>query len=468
MRIDTWYRAAALAIGLAASRPAWAAGQRADTVRASAPDTAHATGAIVAARAASDSGTSLGPRLSLATVIAQTMRHNPGLDSSSGFVRTAQSAQRVALGAYLPSVAVNALAGRSDQSIPSAVATTSGTVTSATAQGAYGAGVSATLDLFTGGRRGAVRRQSRAAAQAADAGLVFQGYATQLLAKEGYFEVLRGHELVRVGDDAVAVADTNLFYAKARRAAGTATPSDVLRAQLALSTARRQLLAAQDTLSSAAAALGRLVGADGLVDAEPIVLEPTALALTDSAIVAAAVRDAPAVQQAEARVSATGAAVRAAQAQYAPTIFANGGYNWSNDGRINGALRQGWVIEIGASLPLFNGFVREDSVIRTSVAADVATSTAADTRRLSRAESLRLIGSLRVAEQDVGLTIEAVRVATEDLRVIGSRYRAGIATMLDLLTSQQSLVQAELDLVSARFTYQVTRATLAALLGRDL
>lgn len=468
MRIDTWYRAAALAIGLAASRPPWAAGQRADTVRASAPDTAHATAAIVAARAASDSGTSLGPRLSLATVIAQTMRHNPGLDSASGFVRTAQSAQRVALGAYLPSVAVNALAGRSDQSIPSAVATTSGTVTSATAQGAYGAGVSATLDLFTGGRRGAVRRQTRAAAQAADAGLVFQGYATQLLAKEGYFEVLRGHELVRVGDDAVAVADTNLFYAKARRAAGTATPSDVLRAQLALSTARRQLLAAQDTLSSAAAALGRLVGADGLVDAEPIVLEPTALALSDSAIVAAAVRDAPAVQQAEAQVSATGAAVRAAQAQYAPTIFANGGYNWSNDGRINGALRQGWVIEIGASLPLFNGFVREDSVIRTSVAADVATSTAADTRRLSRAESLRLMGSLRVAEQDVGLTIEAVRVATEDLRVIGSRYRAGIATMLDLLTSQQSLVQAELDLVSARFTYQVTRATLAALLGRDL
>jgi len=468
LRIDTWYRATALAIGLAASRPAWAAGQRADTVRATAPDTAHATGAIVAARAASDSGTSLGPRLSLATVIAQTMRHNPGLDSASGFVRTAQSAQRVALGAYLPSAAVNALAGRSDQSIPAAAGATSGTVTSATAQGAYGAGVSATLDLFTGGRRGAVRRQTRAAARAADAGLVFQGYATQLLAKEGYFEVLRGHELVRVGDDAVAVADTNLFYAKARRAAGTATPSDVLRAQLALSTARRQLLAAQDTLSSAAAALGRLVGADGLVDAEPIVLEPTALTLSDSAIVAAAVRDAPAVQQAEARVSATGAAVRAAQAQYAPTIFANGGYNWSNDGRINGALRQGWVIEIGASLPLFNGFVREDSVIRTSVAADVATSTAADTRRLSRAESLRLLGSLRVAEQDVGLTIEAVRVATEDLRVIGSRYRAGIATMLDLLTSQQSLVQAELDLVSARFTYQVTRATLAALLGRDL
>lgn len=267
----------------------------------------------------------------------------------------------------------------------------------------------------------------------------------------GYFEVLRGHELVRVGNDAVAVAEKGLVYA-----------------QLALSTAQRILLASQDTLATAAAALGRLVGADGLVDAEPMILRPTPLALNDSGVVAVAVRDAPAVQQAEAQVSLTGASVRAAKAQYAPVISANGGYNWSNDGRVTGAPRQGWLFTVGASFPLFNGFAREDSVIRARVAADVATSTAADTRRFSRAESLRLLGSLRVAEQDVGLTLEAVRVGTEDLRVIASRYRAGIATILDLITSQQALVQAELDLVSARFTYQTTRATLEALLGREL
>jgi outer membrane protein TolC len=468
LRIDTWYRAAAIAIGVAAARPAWAVGQGADTVRATAADTAHATRAMVPASAAPDSGTSLGPRLPLDTVIALTMRYNPGLDSASGLVRTARSAQRVALGAYLPSVALNALVGRSDQSVASATGTAGGTVTSAVPQSTRGAGVSATLDLFTGGRRGAVRHQTAAASRAAEAGLLFQRYAAQLFAKEGYFEVLRGHELVRVGDIAVAVADTNLSYTKARRAAGTATPADVLQAELALSTARRQLLAAQDTLGSGAAALGRLVGADGLVDAEPIVLNPTALALSDSVIVEVAVRDAPAVRQAEAQVSATGAAVRAAKAQYAPTIFATGGYNQSNDGQVTGGLRQGWIVGVGASLPLFNGFVREDSVVRAKVSADEATSTAADTRRLSRSQALSLLGSLRVASQDVGLTIEAVRVATENLRVIASRYRVGIATILDLVTAQQNLIQAELDLVSARYTYQVTRATLAALLGREL
>jgi outer membrane protein TolC len=107
-------------------------------------------------------------------------------------------------------------------------------------------------------------------------------------------------------------------------------------------------------------------------------------------------------------------------------------------------------------------------VTRASVAAEVAAVTSADTRRLSGAQARQLLGSLRVAEQDVALTIEEVRVATENLRVVSVRYRNGIAIILDLLTSQQSLVQAELDLVSARFNYQVTRASLEAVLGREL
>ena len=454
--VRRFFGAIALVGALAAGRPVGVAGQR--------PDSVPVTAAMSALPPAPDSGTSVGPRLPLDTAIARTLLNNPALVSATGTVHTARSAERVALGAYLPAVSLNSMAGRSDQGASGSIAQPTGP------QGAYGAGVSATLDLFTGGRRTAVRHETAAAARAADAGLIFQRYATRLLAKEGYFEVLRGHELVRVADDDLAVAEKSLSYAKAREAAGTATPSDVLRAELALSTARRQRLAAADTLATAAAALGRLVGADGLVDAEPLAtLDPTPLALADSAVLAVAVREAPAVLQAEAQVSATTAAVRASKAQYLPTIQAGAGYNWTNNSQgVTGALRQGWLIQVGASLPLFDGFAREDSVTRAQVSAEVARATSTDTRRLSRAESLRLLGSLHVAEQDVALTVEAVRVATEDLRVITVRYRGGIATILDQLTSQQNLVQAELDLVSARFTYQVTRATLEALLGREL
>jgi outer membrane protein len=455
MRFEAWFRGVPPAIAIAALVPSVVTGQSSERAPA---DTATASKA--------DSVLYLGPRLSLTVVIDQTIRHSPAWASASGTVRTARSAELVAKGAYLPSVALNALAGRSDQT---PVGSTTQPTGPTTAQGAYGAGVFATLDLFTGGRRSAVRHETAALSRAADAGLIAQRFLIRLAAQQGYYEVVRGHELVRVAEEFVDVAEKSLSFAKARAMAGTATPSDVLRAQLGVSQARRQWLAARDTLASGSAAMGRLVGAEGPVDAEPSgSLEPTALALDDSAVVRVALHDAPSVQQAQALVTATKATVRAAKSQYAPTIQAGGGYNWANNGRVTGALRQGWLVEVGTSFPLFNGFVRENLVTQASVAADVASSSSADTRRLSRAEAFRLLGSLHVAEQDVALAAEAVQLAMEDLRVISVRYRGGIATILDQLTSQQNLIQAELDLVSARFTYQVTRATLEALLGREL
>src|SRR5207237_759939 len=84
-----------------------------------------------------------------------------------------------------------ASAGWTDHSLA-----TSGVV-SGGAQGstlnAYGAGLAAAVDVFTGGRRGADRSYAEAISHAADAGFVQQRYATMLVAKQGYFDVLRAH-----------------------------------------------------------------------------------------------------------------------------------------------------------------------------------------------------------------------------------------------------------------------------------
>jgi len=409
----------------------------------------------------------LGPRLSLETVVARTLAYSPGLAGAQGAVRDAAAARRVALGTYLPSVSLISSAAWSDQ-VLAGTGVTPG-LASTSAMNTYGAGVVGALDVFTGGRRGAERSYAEAITQAADAGLVQQRYATMLVAKQGYFDVLRAHELVRVAMEFVAQAELGLGYARDRLAAGTATRADVLLAELAWSTARRQLLAARDTLSATSAALGRLVGANESVDADPpTTLEPAPLALSDSGLLALAPVAAPAVAQAQAVASAGAAGVRASKSQYLPTVSLGAGYNWANQSSVPGALRSGWVVAFTTSFPLFNGFVREASVTQAEVAAEVATATSADTKRLARAEAQRLLGRLHVAEQDITLTRDAVRLAGEDLRVIRARYRAGIATILDVLTSQTALIQAELELVSARFTYQVARASLEALLGRDL
>jgi outer membrane protein TolC len=298
---------------------------------------------------------------------------------------------------------------------------------------------------------------------------VFERYSAILTAKQGYFAVVRARELVRVALEFVAETELGLTYATDRAGTGTATRSDVLRARLALAGARRQWLAAQDTLAMTGAALGRLVGADGPVDAEPPAsLDPTPLALSDSSLRALAPLVAPVVVAADAQTVVGRALVRVSRSQYIPTISAGAGYSWANTSGTSSANRPGWAFAITTSFPLFNGFVREATVTQAEAAADVAKVASADARRFIRAEAQRLLGSLHVSEEDIGLTRESVRLAREDLRVIQARYRSGIATILDVLASQTALVQSELDLVSAQFTYQVARASLEALLGRDL
>jgi outer membrane protein TolC len=452
-------RALALAGGLVAVLPATSAAQRCG---ATLSDSSQAD-----SRDAPDTTVTLGPCLSLDTIIARTLVHSPAVAGALGAVRDATALRRVTIGAYLPTLVLNGITGKTTQSTSTTTSTT--TSTSPSVATTSGAGVTALVDVFTGGRRGAQRKQADAIGRSADAGLVLQRYATIFTATLTYLDVLRAHELIRVASDQAAQAGLGLDYVLRRQTAGTAMTADVLSARLALSTARQAQLAASDTLITTTAALGRLVGANGPVDAEPSAkLEPVPLLFRDSEVVALAVATSPAVLSTRAQASADTAAVRAAKTLYIPTVAAGAGYNRATSTPFAGGLRSGWIIELTTSFPLFDGFLREQTITQAQVASDVATVTALDTRRLASATAVQLLGNLHVAEHNIELARESVRLATENLRIFRLRYSAGIATILDVLTAQTSLVQAELSQVSARFNYQSTRASLEALLGRRL
>jgi outer membrane protein TolC len=402
--------------------------------------------------------------LDLDAVIQRALVVNPGVVQAEQSIRTARSAVRVSTGAYLPSLSANSSALRSN-----VIGAQGGGLPASGGADAYSAGLSSSVELFTGGRRAADRSRARADEAAATAADQSQRFSVALVAERAFYEVLRGGELVSVARARVARADRGLRYAQDRVRAGTATRSDELRARLELTSGRQQLLAARDTLQSAAFSLGRLVGADGPVGAKrPSTLEPTPLALSDSAIVQLATTTSPSVQTATAVERATAAVTRAAKSQYVPDLRLTGGYNWATQSQILGAVRPGWQVAVGSSFPLFNGFQREDAVTRADAAATVAHASLLDVTRQVRSEASRLLSAIHFAEQNVSLAGESVRAAQEDLRVQTERYRAGISTALDQLSSQFALTQAELGLVAAHFNYQIARASLEALVGRKL
>ena len=68
----------------------------------------------------------------------------------------------------------------------------------------------------------------------------------------------------------------------------------------------------------------------------------------------------------------------------------------------------------------------------------------------------------------IDIAREAVALADEDLRAIRERYRVGVATALDVVTSQVALDQARVNLVGSRYDYVTAKAELEAVLGREL
>ena len=151
-----------------------------------------------------------------------------------------------------------------------------------------------------------------------------------------------------------------------------------------------------------------------------------------------------------------------------PDIKLSGGYNWANQSTLIEAVHPGWTVLLGTSHPLFNGFVREDAITRADAVSEVSRVMSLDVTRQVRADAARLLYGLRFAEQNIALAYEAVQSAQEDLRVQTERYRAGISTELDQLTSQLAFTTAQLSLVASRYNYQITRAQLEALVGRSL
>jgi outer membrane protein len=398
--------------------------------------------------------------LDLQTVVQRALTVSPSVAQGEEAVRMARSGERVAVGAYVPTLSANSSLLRSNVTTP---------VGGIDSPDSRSAGLAASMDLFTGGRRGADRSRARAELGAAQATNVSQRFAATLVAQRAFYETLRAAQLVDVARARITQGERGYRFAQDRVRAGTTTKSDELRARLELTTGRQTLVAALDTLQSAAYLLGRLAGANGPIGARPPArLEPSPLALGDSEIVRLAVDASPSVRAARAAEQANIAATKSARTLYVPDVRVTGGYNWANQTPIVGATRPGWALALGTSFPLFNGWQREDAVTRAQAATEVARVTALDVTRDARAEAARLLSGLRFAEQNIALATEAVQAAQEDLRVQTERYRAGISTELDQLTSQLAVTQTQLALVAARFNYQVTRAQLEALVGRTL
>lgn len=408
--------------------------------------------------------------ITLDEAIALAQQNAPSAVQARGQARTSAAAIRSSYAAFLPNISLSAGGGRS---FGGEERTNSAGEVVRVAQGwSYNSGLGLNMTLFEGGRRLYDVRSARANLDEASAGEIAQRYDVALQVSQQYFAVLAARESEAAAQSQLEQAQQQLVASAARTRAGAATRSDSLRSVVQVGNAQLALLTARNELANANAALTRLVGVPEIVTAVPDATLDAPTTLPDSASLARMLERSPAVEQASASLVAARAAGRAARSPYLPTISLS--YSRSGSGvderfglgsdpyAYTGSLR------FSASYPLFNQLAREEGVVRASVAEDVAEATLRDARLRAREDLTQALGTLETAEQRIRIGTVSVAAAEEDLRVVQQRYSLGASTLLDVLTSQTQLNQARSDLIQARFDHRVARATLEALLGRDL
>jgi outer membrane protein TolC len=408
--------------------------------------------------------------VTLADAIRLAERSQPAVVSAAGDIGTASARRRSAWGSYLPSLTANTSAGEFFSEGPARVDPVTGQLVSGnTSNRSLSTSLSASVDLFTGFRRGAELRAARAGQSAAEAAFVDAQFQQSLTTTNQFLDALAAAQLVRVRETSVRRAEEQLKTSVAKLRAGSATRSDSLRSLVTLGNARLELIRAGTDLATAEAGLARLIGETGRVRALDDSAFYQVLPVPDTAALRVeAEAKSPRIQSAGAAAEAARASLKASRSAYWPSLALAASTGWNASRSEDYHLFNERQVSLGLRWNLFDRFDRELVIAERSASADVAEATAADERRAVAAELTARLAELEAARAQIEITLTSVVAASEDLRVQQERYRLGASTIVDVLTSQEALNQAEVDVVVARFDYLRAKASLEALIGRTL
>jgi len=403
------------------------------------------------------------PRVSLTQALQRAARLDPNYVAAQGQIDNAQWARRNAFAVFLlPSVSVGTIAQRTNP--PSFFFTD----TLLRVQTTWSAQLVARYDLFVGGQKLAELSRSGAELAGARADELRQRFATAQLTESDYYAVLANAELDRVARERLRRAQEQLAVARARVLSGAAVSTDSLNLRLELARAQVGALRQTSALRVSRLELGRRVGIPGPVDALPLDTAPApALPVTLADAISEAARQGPEYRLAAANERAANAAYRAELGNYLPRATLTFNAN-SIDTEFYPNLFKQTSFILGISFPIWNNGERELNLSRARVNKNVARATREDMDRAVQHDVTAAYDAYETARASADVARNAVVVAREGFRVQQTRYSAGATTILDLITSQVALSEAEAARVQAEYSTRLALAGLESILGRRL
>lgn len=410
--------------------------------------------------------------LSMEQVVTLALEHSRKIKASGADQRVMASMRREALAGFLPSLSANGYLVNQNMT-PNIYNSAGDTM----ARNYLIAGTNRTQDLnltamwplFSGGRTYYGYKAAKARAEAADQMLRGTETDVAMQARLDYIAVLKEAENARVTGDLVRQTEERLRVSREEFAAGRAAQFNVLRDEAELANAIQMDTMAKNQAQLALITLKTTLGVDlasPITLTEPLQYQPIA-ASVDEGIRQALVSH-PEILAAEKEMQATESEVRSAWGRYLPELSATWMYDWQrmrNRGEPTDKP-EGYSAGVVLTIPLFDGFMRENAIGTARAKRDKAQEQAVLARQQIAKDVNQAALLLGAAEKNVDASRKGLDNAEEQFRIVQERYAGGRGIQLEVLDAQTALTRARFNAVSALSDYNTAGAMWLRATGR--
>jgi outer membrane protein len=324
--------------------------------------------------------------------------------------------------------------------------------------------ITTSVSIFDGKRTAARIDQAREGKGQAERNLQWTEQSVRFEVIRAYYGLLVARSAKEVADQAVRTAESNVQRVQDRLRAGLVVDSDLLGAQVELSSLRRQQIQAQGDIANAEAGLNTWMGQP--VDLSPQIpgtlTEKTFQVENQDALIQRAIEHRPDYANSSSAIRTAEDRVREVRADFLPNARAFASFGVSGRNPTSGS--SDYLVGANVTFDLFNA----ERKARLSEAQSALSS--AQAQQSGRANQIRLdviraLQQFLIAERQLDVARSSVEQAQEALRIIQDRYDLGLTTITDLLRAQTELVRAQMGVLSSRHAYVVGYAAVLLAIG---
>jgi len=291
-------------------------------------------------------------------------------------------------------------------------------------------------------------------------------------AKQKYLEVLKARKILEVRQEAQDLSKGRLEKAEAMLEVGSAVRSDVLRAQVEVSSNELEVISSRNALRLAETELRHFLRLDD--DAELVlddIMETEKMEYNLDSALASAMEYRPDINSARHSLGAARYSVWRSRGGWFPYVTFSRTYTYQG---IDFPDELGWFQDYSEwdwrlmlSWDLFDGFYTFGRVKSAKASRKIAEEDLLQVMRNAALEVKKAAYNVDEARQRLEVSKETVSVAEEELRLSEERYRLGAGTMLEQIDSQVSLSEARTSYIEALYDLFLSQASLVRAMGKD-